>query len=352
MTNPLPISLCMIVKNEEAFLNTTLKAAKHAKIFNEIVVVDTGSTDDSIKIANKNGAKVFNFEWVNDFSAAKNFAAACATNDWVLSVDADEEIVEAKADVLKDFIKNPLNIGAITLVEMLDSSHNKIARLYNKTKCNYTGIIHEYITAMGSETTTILPVPIQMRHHGYLPQFGRTENKLKRNEELLISALKNDPNDPYILFQLGKSYFCANRNLEKACDYFEKALSQNPNPKLEYVYNLVECYGYALINTNKAAEAMKLRSRFLVLYNNIVQFRFLSAHIFQSNAMFIEAVECYETCIGAEGDDFKGITSYLSYYNIGVILEVVNMTKEAIDVYKKCGNYAPAKKRLKEMRKK
>jgi len=137
--------------------------------------------------------------------------------------------------------------------------------------------------------------------------------------------------------------------LHKACYYFEKVLSAGVDTTVGYSYNLVECYGYALINTGHYEKALRLRDTFASAYEDNVQFRFLSAHIYQNNGMFLEAVEMYESCIGVETFDEKGLNSFLSYYNIGVILECVGMIEDAVAMYENCGDYEPAKLRLAEL---
>lgn len=89
----LPISVCLIVKNEEHYLDACLKSVKDW--VNEIIVVDTGSTDKTIEIAKENGAKVSHFEWIGDFAAARNESIKKATNPFILQLDADEEIIES-----------------------------------------------------------------------------------------------------------------------------------------------------------------------------------------------------------------------------------------------------------------
>jgi hypothetical protein len=188
-----------------------------------------------------------------------------------------------------------------------------------------------------------------MVHHGYLPEYNKVVTKLERNEKLLQKELEKKPKDTYILYQLGKSYFCNERDLQKACEYFNKALSADTDTNAGYTYELVECYGYALINTGQYDKALALREEFSAYYINNVQFRFLSAHIYQNNGMFQEAVESYESCIGVDVFDPTGITSFLSYYNIGVILECVGMIEDAVTMYNNCGDYEPALVRLNEL---
>ena len=86
------ISLCMIVKNEESCLGKCLDSLKG--IVDEMIVVDTGSTDNTINIAKERGAQVYNFKWTGDFSDARNYAFSLATCDYIYSADADEEIDE------------------------------------------------------------------------------------------------------------------------------------------------------------------------------------------------------------------------------------------------------------------
>ena len=85
------LTVCMIVRDEEKALPRCLKSVQ--SVADEIIVVDTGSVDDTVSIAREYGAEVFRFEWCNDFAAARNESLKHATGDWVLQIDADEELV-------------------------------------------------------------------------------------------------------------------------------------------------------------------------------------------------------------------------------------------------------------------
>ena len=98
------ISLCMITKNEEKFLELCLNSVK--SIVDEIIIVDTGSTDKTKEIAKKFNAKIIDFKWIDDFSAAKNESLKHATRDWVLVLDADEVIEKKDLDKIKNAIEN------------------------------------------------------------------------------------------------------------------------------------------------------------------------------------------------------------------------------------------------------
>jgi len=342
----------MIVKNEEAFLGTALKSVKTVLGLDDIIVIDTGSTDNTKAIALENDAGVFDFKWVDDFSAARNFSADKSKNDWIFYIDADEEVKEADISDIHSLLSNANNIGMISLTDLNTGRRSALARLFNRTVYSFEGSIHEQLRAIdGSKNPVYKDVGISMLHHGYLPEHDKVNAKLERNERLLLKELKKHPKSLYLLYQLGKCYFCNDRDLQKACYYFEKAVTAGVDVSIGYTYDLIECYGYALINTGQYENALSLMNEFFIHYNSNVQFRFLSGHIYQNNGLFVEAVESYESCIGADESDSNGITSFLSYYNIGVILECVGMIEDAIEMFKNCGDYKPALKRLAELEK-
>src|SRR3989344_6100650 len=97
------ISLCMITKSEERFLEQCLNSVKD--IVDEIIIVDTGSTDKTKEIALSFGAKVHNFKWIDNFSAARNESIKHATKDWIFVLDADEKLDESAKEKIKEAIK-------------------------------------------------------------------------------------------------------------------------------------------------------------------------------------------------------------------------------------------------------
>ena len=106
------LSVCMIVKNEERFLGQCLASVKD--IADELIVIDTGSTDRTIEIAREHGAQVGHFEWCNDFAAARNVSIAPATGDWILFLDADEELSPAEKQNLPALLDSD-NVALIRL---------------------------------------------------------------------------------------------------------------------------------------------------------------------------------------------------------------------------------------------
>ncbi|MEE9260777.1 MAG: glycosyltransferase family 2 protein, partial [Candidatus Scalindua sediminis] len=154
------ISLCMIVKNEEKFLPTCLESIKD--YVDEIIIVDTGSTDSTVEIARRYNAKIYHHAWENSFSKARNHSLKYATCDWILWLDADEEVDKKDAYKLKKVIKDPVECetapraNAIYL-QMLDKSvegqsdsimnSRKIFR--NHLGFHFEGIVHNYLKCSG-----------------------------------------------------------------------------------------------------------------------------------------------------------------------------------------------------------
>ncbi len=130
------ISLCMIVKNEEKVLGRCLESLKG--LFEEIIIVDTGSVDRTKEIALKYGAKIYDFDWINDFSAARNFAFSKATCDYIYSADADEVIDKEnylKFQALKSVLElNPTDDLPVDIVQMYYCGQLSSKSVYNFDK--------------------------------------------------------------------------------------------------------------------------------------------------------------------------------------------------------------------------
>ena len=152
------ISVCIITKNEAHYLRECLSCLKKYPF--EIVVTDTGSEDDSVSVAKEYTDKVFFYEWCNDFSAARNYCVAQATNDTVMIVDTDEFVQDFDWDNFCKIIEmNHDKVGRINLNNIyrrngiLNSTNEKLSRIFDRRLYTYTGSIHEQITPIGDKDT-------------------------------------------------------------------------------------------------------------------------------------------------------------------------------------------------------
>src|SRR5690606_9177723 len=154
--NPM-LSACMIVKNEQESLARCL--ASLAGIVDEVVVVDTGSTDETLTVAREFRAKTYKFEWADDFNKARNFSVGKAQRPWVLVIDADEELERESGTKLKDLLaKTPYNALAVQVHNYLGDAPSPAlmigssVRLFRKDKSfEYRGRMQEDITSSSVE---------------------------------------------------------------------------------------------------------------------------------------------------------------------------------------------------------
>ncbi|MCL2718034.1 MAG: glycosyltransferase [Lachnospiraceae bacterium] len=344
-----PISVCMIANNEERYLARCLSLLRPH--FAEIIVADTGSSDETTAIAEKYADKVCHFGWVNDFSAARNFSVSQANNDWVLVVDCDEFLEEIDlAGIEKAMEGNPQDIGMI----IRNNPHGnddgpksimteRVARLFDRRIHHYQGIIHEQVIPIDGSGAKYFPIPLSFYHEGYVNPETAGE-KARRNLNLLFIDLEKNGADPYTYFQIGQSYTALNET-EEACHFYGLSLEFDLNPQHEYVRTMVEAYGYALLKLKRYAEAL----RFENIYDEFAtraDFPFLMGLIYMNNALFDQAIAEFKKATAMKEFAVAGVNSYSAYYNIGVIYECTGNLEAAREYYRKCGDYAPALARL------
>lgn len=343
------ISVCIITRDESDMLRRCLEALIKYDV--EIVVVDTGSKDDSRKTALEYTSKVYDFEWCDDFSAARNFAAGKAANDIILALDTDE-VIEHYDTCNIDKISGAW-LGRIRIINKLGSDgENQVAeyvtRLYNKRYYQYSGRIHEQLVAkeICAYETKYQNIDILIYHYGYGLCKEKLEEKAQRNIRMLQKDITENGETPYALYQLGKSFYMC-KDYERAVEYFGKALGYDLNPKLEYVQDMVETYGYALVNTGRAAEAREILGSEDVYdaFSGWADYCFMMGLVYMNCTMYERAIEEFERAT-TKPARMEGADSYKAFYNIGVILECQGMTEEALKYYGKCGEYQAALKRI------
>jgi len=275
----IPISVCIIAKNEEKHIGECLKRLKPYGF--EIIVTDTGSTDRTKEIAEKYADKVLDFEWINDFSAARNFCASHASNNWILALDCDEYMANVNISELRQYMQQmPRSVGIIRLKNMLIDDNGQpwyntddIPRMYNRNYYVYDRAIHEQITQKKPEDRTnsldCFIIPTEVIHHGYALSDEEMAVKQKRNLDLLMKKLETETDTlerSYTLFQIGQSCFNTNR-LEEAVKYYEEALTYDIDMESSYgpvlvislakVYNKLGRRADALAHLDKYAERIK-----------------------------------------------------------------------------------------------
>lgn len=343
----------MIVKNEEKVLEHCLK--KVVNYVNEVVIVDTGSTDNTKNIAKKYTDKIYDYEWKNDFADVRNYAISLASNDWILSLDADEIVDKFNINKVNNFIKFKNKIGRIKIVNLMDDKNEKhiayVGRLFNKKYYKYEGKIHEQLISKDESKLDYEIIDyIEVIHYGYTTEFIIEKDKISRNKNILLDEIKNKPNDSYLYYQLGKTYYLGKDYLE-AKKYFEKSISIENNIVFEYVEDLIISYGYTLLKLKQFEDALKLYD-YKEYFDYLADYWFLLGLIYMNNAKFSNAIEYFICATNCNIYKNEGTNSYLAFYNIGIIYECLGFIKEAKYYYSLCGDYVLAKNRLNDLIKK
>ena len=225
------ISVCMIVKNEEKFLAQCLKSVKDAT--DEIIIVDTGSTDKTVEIAQSFGAKVYHHPWRNSFSEARNHSIRYATCDWILQIDADEALEQSDVPRLHTLIRTPShNVIYVAIYSDLPGGQAKhyFPRIFRRGKACFHGIVHNQLAFEGSA----LQSEIKFYHYGYnLPQSDMLK-KYKRTGDLLREQVDREPDNIFALANLIRNY----RNeydFDKVIELAEKGLGM-PVPEGDAIF--------------------------------------------------------------------------------------------------------------------
>lgn len=211
------LSLSMIVKNEEKFLEGCLESVKD--VVDEIVIVDTGSTDRTLEIAQKFNAKIYHFQWIDDFAAARNESLKHCTGRWILYLDADERLKIDNPRAFREFLEQlPEDIGGVNCI--IQSEHWKLdgdsevhrggyPRLFRNLgypKIQFRGRVHEQISpSLLENNKSFINSEILIEHLGYNREREIMEEKIKRNYRLLLQHVKEEPTNGYAWYQLGQT---------------------------------------------------------------------------------------------------------------------------------------------------
>ncbi len=245
------ISVCLIVKDEERFLENCLKSVKD--IAHEIIIIDTGSQDNSLNIAKKYTDKVYLHPWQDSFSEARNHYFEYATGDWIFQVDADEELMKGSGEKILPAIKKAkdadlilVKINSPSMKGKSKSIHN-VGRLFrNNRKIHYERDIHEIIFGV----TKSFYSDIELWHYGYDLDEIKAEQKFLRTTMLLEKEIENDPDNPLNRHYLSASYLSSKR-FEEAIEEAKKSINllkphHLKNPIFSWTYFIISSAFFSL----------------------------------------------------------------------------------------------------------
>ncbi len=299
------LSLCMIVKNEEKHLARCLNSVQ--SIVDEIIVVDTGSSDRTKDIARVFGAKVHDFEWTNDFAEARNFSLSLASGRWILVLDADEVVSRLDLDRLRSIVRNGKQIGAyyFTTRNYLNSVNyegwqanrgcypdeekglgwipsTKVRLFSNDRRIRFHHKVHELVEpSLKKLGIRIKQCDIPVHHYGKLD----THKATRKDEEyfnLGLKKLNESSTDMNALVELAKAAGGIER-YDQAINLWQEVLRRDPHNATAYVD-----LSYAYFQCRDFQNAMDAAVRAMELNGNLK-----------------EAVYNYSLCVIHTGDDLR-----------------------------------------------
>jgi glycosyltransferase involved in cell wall biosynthesis/predicted Zn-dependent protease len=305
----LTLSLCMIVKDEEEMLPRCLAAVKPA--VDEMIIVDTGSSDRTVEIAESFGARVLHHEWNGSFSDARNVSLEAATGDWVIYLDADEVLVEEDAERLRA-VTGRVWREAFALVETNYTgdiedgtalTHTALRVFRNRPEYRFKGRLHEQMAYAlpGYLTERIEYTQMRIEHYGYLGVVRDAKDKSRRNLELLLQQEEEGGQDTaFQAFNLGSEYLALGE-FQTAVDYFEKAwrmLEGDPGRTVyPYVGTLANRYVTVLREMGRLEDADKLAVEALELFPGFTDLVFQQGWIARARGDDATARALYERCL-------------------------------------------------------
>jgi tetratricopeptide (TPR) repeat protein len=322
------ISLCMIVRDEAQLLPGCLESLRGA--VDELVVVDTGSQDGTPALARAAGARVAQCAWSDDFSAARNRALELARGDWALVLDADERLREparARAQ-LEAFAAAHARSAGQLLVRNLgpEESRALLTRFFPlHADWRYAGRIHERVLCAGAEPPRAR-TGVEIEHQGYRPELVAARGKLERNARLLERELAEQPREPYLWYQLGRTRAVAGEHLA-ALEAFERALRDCADDA-PFGAHLLESAAYSLRALDRSRQALDWLSG-ATLDPRRADSLFVLALLALDCGEIGRAEELFQRCLELEGtqpeggESAPGASSFAAAYNLGVMREVL-----------------------------
>ncbi|NQX64567.1 glycosyltransferase family 2 protein [Paenibacillus alba] len=351
------ISLCMIVKDEEELIAACLNSVKNW--IDEMIIVDTGSSDRTIEICQSFGATVLAYEWNNNFADARNHGLAHATGDWILYLDADEELAPlGDYDLHAQLRQEHAAILSLHLInyigevpnedEAFHIAHPRFFRNHRGLQFKYP--IHETLNVdeiFGNQERSAIigHVPLKLWHRGYMDSITQQKNKYERNMTLLLQEANEQSSNPWTEYHMASEYYRVHR-YDKAFEYVNLSIvrfiqSGKMPPSLLYKLK------YAILfNTGSIDGAWPGIDKAIALYPDYVDLHFYKGVIFYLKTWYAGALDVFQHCLvlgetTGEHLTLRGAGSFHVWYYIGLCLEHLGNNQQAAQAYEAALQLSP-----------
>ncbi|WP_368654378.1 glycosyltransferase [Ornithinibacillus sp. 4-3] len=334
------LSVCMIVKNEERVIERCLQSIQG--IADEIIIVDTGSEDDTKEIASKYTEQVYDFIWVNDFAKARNYAASKATGDWILALDADEYVDRESFEKFKEklAIKPPQHeINGIEIVSFIGNNASQTAlnrhiRFYkNNGLIEYYRSIHEELRHQDETKSEIGLINLTLYHTGYMKDTVKEKQKSDRNLSILLKQKDKKAID---YFYIGNEYNSLG-DTEKAIINYQKAFIKRNNVLVDWLKKLFIYLIDALYREKRYKEALEVISDCEEMYPNYADYKYYKGLIYYTQKERKRAKAVFEYILKNKShlvaDHSNEFLELLPLTHLGFIYEKENQLHKAVESY-------------------
>lgn len=349
------VSLCMIVRDEALSLPVCLESVADA--VDEIVVVDTGSSDGTPEVARRYGARYYFTPWEQDFSKARNVSLDHATKDFVLVLDADEQWLPGSTEALREAFRTYpradgflLQIVNETDVDGFKETEASLSlRLFrNHPGYRFSGALHEQIAeaiAAGPDPGWIAPSDIRIHHRGYLKEIVKTKDKKRRNLAIAKQEFERHPEDSFRAFNLGVEYVRL-KEWDQAIEAFEQARTWRVKDAL-WVSRFYKIYISTLMQRGLWDRAERELKDALRLFPDYTDLTYLLGVLQFQRQEWLESLQSYARCLemGAPPSPpytvEKGISSYRAFFALGQVYQTIGKNAEAAASYREAFQLNP-----------
>jgi tetratricopeptide (TPR) repeat protein len=348
----LRLSLCMIVRDEEQMLPRCLAAAAGA--VDEIVLVDTGSSDATIEIARSFGARVIEHDWSGSFARARNVSFDAATGDWLMYLDADEVLVREDTALLRSLTgrtwREAFYLSETNYTGDVEDgtavAHNALRMFRNRPEYRFEGRLHEQIAHRlpGYLPERVETTSVRVEHYGYLGVVRDAREKSRRNIELLRLQQAESPPSAFLHYNLGCEYAAAGDHaaalaeLERSWELLEAAPDRDT---LEFTPTLTSRLAKAMRACERPRDALACAEHGLERFPGFTDLVFEQALAAIALGEHERAVELCERCIEM-GDAPRpytatvGAGSYLPRLRLAELLRAAGELEPAIEQLERC----------------
>lgn len=290
------LAVAMIVRDEEKGLPRSLASVQ--AIADEIIVVDTGSRDDSKTIAASFGAKVFDFEWCDDFAAARNACLRQVSCDWILHLDADEEVVSTREDLDAHMsLGDTLAYHVKVLVAPDEAAADQAAaaffalRMLRRTPdLHFKYPIHEQPVI--DDMDRVADSSLKIVHFG--PFSDARKSRFERNFPLLKRAIQRYPDEGYLWGRLGVEHF-SRREFQEAYAAYQKAF-QLSGIKFTWIFPMLRDMAYCLNQLGQPQQAVAVLRKLQGQYPDFTDLFFVEAEIALAHRQYQAAAILFNKC--------------------------------------------------------